>query len=105
MSMLDKLPKGGGDFDPFFIPDDWARLQYGRMLWKLPVARERLLSHWTHERHPYRNRFESHYRKWVELLLESGPEDDDRLDGIFRENGESLRTILREIPPVFGSFY
>lgn len=103
--MLDEMPEGGAEFDPFFVPDDWARLQYGRMLWKLPSFRKRLLDHWMDERHPYKNRFINRYRNSVERLLESDSSDDELLDKKFREYGESLRTIMREIPPVFGDFF
>ena len=103
--MLDKMPEGGAEFDPFFVPDDWARLQYGRMLWKLPSFRKRLLDHWMDERHPYRNRFVNRYRSSVVRLLESDPADDEHLDQDFRKHGESLRSVMREIPPVFGDFF
>jgi hypothetical protein len=105
MGQPSQLPRGGEPFDPFFVPDDWARLQYGRLLWKQPAFRKRLLNHWTDPRHPYSDRFQNLYRPWVEMLLESAPEDDGRMDRLFREHGHSLRTIMREIPPVLGSFF
>ena len=92
-------------FDPFFVPDDWARLEYGRLLWKRQETRERLLRHWCDPRHPYSGRFQARYRELVELLLESEADDNERLDADLRKRGHSLRTIMREIPPVFGSFY
>lgn len=87
------------------LPHDQVRLEYGRLLWKRPRARERLLRHWLDERHPYRDRFLEKWQPLVERLLESGPEEDDDIDAEFRRQGQSLRTIVREIPPVFGSFY
>ena len=102
--IVKNMPNGGEPFDPYFVPDDWARLQYGRLLWKKERTRNRLLSHWTDHRHPYRERF-LRYRKWVEILLQSEPSEEESIDRFLRENGQSLRTILREIPPVFGSFY
>lgn len=105
MKILDRAPQGGCEFDPFFVPDDWARLQYGRMLWKLPAFRKRLLDHWMDARHPYRDRFASRYRDSVERLLESDPADDETLERELRAQGESLRTVMREIPPVFGDFF
>lgn len=103
--MLDRAPQGGREFDPFFVPDDWARLQYGRMLWKLPSFRKRLLDHWMDERHPYRDRFANRYRNSVERLLGSDPANDIVLEQELRQQGESLRTVMREIPPVFGDFF
>ena len=87
------------------LPHDQVRLEYGRLLWRRPRARERLLRHWLDERHPYRDRFLEKWQPLVERLLESGPEDDDAMDAEFRQQGQSLRTVVREIPPVFGSFY
>lgn len=105
MSLLDDMPDGGEPFDPYFVPDDWARLQYGRMLWKYPASRARLLHHWCDPRHPWHERFGERYRPWVERLLTADPEQDDALDRSFQEEGHSLRTLIREIPPVFGAFY
>lgn len=92
-------------FDPFFVPDDWARLQYGRMFWKIPAMRERLLNHWCDPRHPYSDRFQVKYRPLVERLLTSSKDANETIDAEFRKEGHSLRTIMREIPPVFGSFF
>ena len=105
MTLLESAPAGGAEFDPYFVPDDWARLQYGRLLWKNAACRERLLRHWSDRRHPYHDRFLTKYRKWVEMLLESNPDENERIDQLLREHGHSLRTIMREIPPVFGSFF
>ncbi|MCF6312431.1 MAG: hypothetical protein L3J39_08260 [Verrucomicrobiales bacterium] len=105
MKMLKDMPSGGADFDPFFVPDDWARLQYGRMLWKSPSFRNRLLKHWTDIRHPYRDRFVNAYQGKVERLLSSAATENKALDETFRKEGESLRTVMREIPPVFGDFF
>ncbi len=96
---LEKCPEGGEPFDPFLVPEDWARLQYGRMLWKNPETRQRLLRHWTDMRHPYRERFLGRYRPWVEMLLESEPGNDEALDARLQEEGHSLHTLMREIPP------
>ena len=84
---------------------DQARLEYARLLWRRPGARARLLRHWTDARHPYAPRFQQEHRPYVELLLSSPESEDDRLDAEFRSAGRSLRTVVREIPPVFGSFY
>ena len=98
-------PVAEGRFDPYLVPDDWARLQYGRLLWKRDSTRERLLRHWSDPRHPYCERFLRRYRDFVVELLEASAEQDEDIDRCFRERGQSLRTVVREIPPVFGSFY
>jgi hypothetical protein len=87
------------------LPQDEARLEYGRLLWKRPRTRERLLRHWLDPRHPYSTRFSSTYRPHVEKVLTSSPAEDENLDQEFQEKGLSLRVVVREIPPVFGSFY
>jgi hypothetical protein len=84
---------------------DQARLEYARLLWKRPRARERLLSHWTDPRHPYAGRFENDFRNLIERVLLATADDDDALDLELRAEGKSLRVVVREIPPVFGSFY
>ena len=84
---------------------DQARLEYGRLLWKRPSARARLLHHWTDPRHPYAERFAREYRALVERVLTGTAEEDDALDAELRKQGQSLRSVVREIPPVFGSFY
>ena len=84
---------------------DQARLEYARLLWRRDSARQRLLRHWTDPRHPYRERFTGQYRPLVERVLAADPAQDDALDAELRAEGQSLRVIVREIPPVFGSFY
>ena len=83
--------------------DDLARLEYGRMFWKNPRLRSYLLSHWLDQRHPYRERFVQN-RPLIEEILESS-ENDDALDARLHSRGLSLRAVMREIPPVFGSFW
>ncbi len=84
---------------------DQARLEYGRLLWGRPSAKARLLRHWADERHPYAQRFAETYRPWVEKVLEAKEQADDALDEELSRHGLSLRVVVREIPPVFGSFY
>lgn len=81
---------------------DLARLEYGRILWAHPVSRERLILHWTSPTHPHQERFAEH-RSLVEQVLAPG-KDDVALDADLRAQGHSLRTAVREIPPVFGDF-
>lgn len=88
---------------PYVNYDDVARLQYGRMMWRLPDMRARLLRHWLDERHPHHDRF-AERRALVEGLL-SSTESDLELDTRLRRQDSSLRAAAREIPPVFGSFF
>ena len=80
---------------------DIARLEYGRMLWRSAPTRLRLLAHWVNPEHPYAERFLSK-RFLVERILESTL-PNDQLDRQLQAEGHSLRTLMREIPPVFGS--
>ena len=86
------------------LTQDLARLEYGRLLWRNPKSREKLLHHWNDRRHPYRDRFRSH-REQIERILAAPAEDDDELNTILIAQGTSLRVLVREIPPVFGSFW
>ncbi len=83
--------------------DDVARLVYGRLMWRLPQMRARLLAHWLDERHPHRERFQAQ-RDLIEEVLESELGSEE-LDLALRQRGSSLRCIAREIPSVFGSFF
>ncbi len=87
------------------LPQDEARLEYGRLLWRKPTARERLLRHWSDPRHPYSERFLRQWKPWVEKLLQAPANHDAELDVELRVQGLSLRVLVREIPPVLGSFY
>lgn len=84
---------------------DEARLEYGRLLWRTERGRERLLRHWIDERHPYRERFLGKWQPLVTRVLNTAPSDDDALDAELQRGGCSLRAVVREIPPVFGSFW
>jgi hypothetical protein len=81
--------------------DDMARLEYGRLLWRNPRLRARLLAHWTSPDHPGAQRF-GERRALVEHVL-SFTGSDAALDTDLRASGHSLRAVVREIPPVFGS--
>lgn len=83
--------------------DDLARLRYGRLLWRNPASRVRLVRHWTDERHPYRERFLTGQALIEDVLAST--EEDGVLDRRLRGRGTSLRAVTREIPPVFGSFW
>lgn len=79
---------------------DIARLEYGRLLWN-SASRSRLLAHWLNPEHPYAERFRGK-RALVERILESSL-PDEQLDQQLQAEGHSLRSLMREIPPVFGS--
>ena len=83
---------------------EYAKLYYGRMLWKNAQFRERLLRHWTDPRHPHAERFQE-WRPEVERILESPKGSDEELDRQLRERGLSLRVVVKEISSVFGSFF
>lgn len=80
---------------------DIARFEYGRLLWKNPNARQRLLAHWENPAHPYSHRFAENKSLLCEIL--ESPLGEGELDDQLRQSGLSLRTVAREIPPVFGS--
>lgn len=84
---------------------DEARLEYGRRFWKNPDRKARLLAHWQDERHPYRDRFMGRWLPWVDRVLSALPGHDDELDADLQKAGLSLRVVVKEIPPVFGSFW
>ena len=83
--------------------DDIARLEYGRMMWRRPAMRARLLAHWLDPRHPYRERFIQR-RPVIEGLLYTS-ENTPALQQRLLAEGTSLRCVAREIPPVFGDFF
>lgn len=56
------------------LEHDQARLECGRLVWRRPQARERLLRHWTNSEHPYADRFVGEIRAMVEWLLGSTPD-------------------------------
>ena len=90
---------------PIGIPNqDYAKLEYGRMLWRNPDMRERLLRHWTDPRHPHAERFQE-WRSEVEALLASPKGNDEEIDRQLRRRGLSLRVVVLEIPSVFGDFF
>jgi hypothetical protein len=90
---------------PYAMMHDLARLEYGRLLWRKARTRERLLRHWTDARHPYRDRFLETWQPVVEEVLLSDPAHDFDLDASLKARGLSLRVVVREIPPVIGSFF
>ena len=88
---------------PYVSYDDVARFEYGRRFWRIPEMRLKLLAHWLDDRHPHRERFVEQ-RPLIEEVLAS-TETARALDAKLRERGTSLRSVAREIPPVFGQWY
>ena len=103
MRQAQQLDEDAAVWGPYPNYDDIARYRYGRLLWQREDARQRLLAHWLHPEHPHRERFQEH-RALVEELFESDLTLTE-LDRRFRERGTSLRCVVREILPVFGSFF
>ena len=83
---------------------EYAKLEYGRLLWRVPEYRDRLLRHWKDPRHPHAERFAQHEPE-VRRILESPEGSDGQLDAEFRLRDLSLRVVVKEIPSVFGSFF
>lgn len=83
---------------------EYAKLEYGRLLWRNPEFRARLLHHWRDPRHPHAERFVQ-YEAQVRHVLESPKGSDAVLDAELRDHGLSLRVVVKEIPSVFGSFF
>ena len=83
---------------------EYAKLEYGRLLWRNPVYHERLLRHWRDSRHPHAERFAEREAD-VTYMLESPQSSDSALDAELQWRNSSLRAVVKEIPSVFGSFY
>jgi hypothetical protein len=84
--------------------EEYAKLEYGRLLWRVPIYRERLLRHWHDPRHPHAGRFAEHENE-VTRILETSKDSDAALDSELRQHNSSLRAVVKEIPSVFGSFF
>jgi hypothetical protein len=84
--------------------EEYAKLEYGRLLWRVPAYRERLLRHWQDPRHPHAGRFAEHEPE-VSRILASPKDSDAVLDAELRQRDSSLRAVVKEIPSVFGSFF
>ena len=83
---------------------EYAKLEYGRLLWRVPAYRERLLRHRHDPRHPHAERFAEHETE-VTHVLESAKDSDATLDAELRQHKLSLRVGVKEIPSVFGSLF
>lgn len=100
---MDESSKSNSVWGPYPNYDDIARFEYGQRLWRDPASRLRFLAHWSDTRHPYRDRFQEN-RELVEHVLSSAKSAEE-LDAELRQRDTSLRCVVREIPPVFGSFW
>src|ERR1700744_1170043 len=76
---------------------EYAKLEYGRLLWRVPAYRERLLRHWRDPRHPHAGRFAEHEAE-VTQLLASPKDSDEVMDAELRKRNLSLRAVVKEIP-------
>jgi hypothetical protein len=83
---------------------EYAKLEYGRLLWRVPAYRQRLLCHWKDARHPHAARFAEHEAEVIRILA-SAKDSDAALDAELRRRQSSLRAVVKEIPSVFGSFF
>ena len=83
---------------------EYAKLEYGRLLWRNPEFSGRLLRHWRDPHHPDAERF-AEYEAEVRHILESPKGSDAELDAQLQQRGLSLRVVVKEIPSVFGSFF
>lgn len=83
---------------------EYAKLEYGRLLWRNPAFRKRLVNHWSDSRHPHAARFAEHEPE-VRFILESPKGSDAEVDAELQKRGLSLRVVVKEIPSVFGSFF
>ena len=84
--------------------EEYAKLEYGRLLWRVPAYRKRLMRHWHDPRHPHAGRFAEHEAE-VANILASPKDSDNKLDAELRQRNSSLRAVVKEIPSVFGSFF
>jgi hypothetical protein len=84
--------------------EEYAKLEYGRLLWRVPAYRDRLLRHWHDPRHPHAGRFVEHEIE-VTRILGTSKDSDTALDAELRRRNSSLRAVVKEIPSVFGSFF
>ena len=56
--------------------EEYAKLEYGRLPWRVPAYRERLLRHWKDSRRPHAQRFGEAFGnslgEWYFLLAGEG---------------------------------
>ena len=82
---------------------EYAKLEYGRLLWRVPVYRERLLNHWKDARHPHAARFAEHESD-VCRVLESPDGSDAQWTRNF-VNADPVCGLSLKKFRVFGSFF
>jgi hypothetical protein len=78
-----------------------ARFEYGRLLWKNPSLRQRMLAHGSDFMHPSHRRFLDYQEAFEEVL--SSSTSGEELDRDLRKRILSLRVVANETPSVFVS--
>lgn len=82
--------------------EDQTRLHYARVFWKSPRTRPRLRAVYEHPDNPYRDTWQARQPDLIRLLEST---DDAALDASLRARGESLRTLIRLLPPIFPKLW
>ncbi|MGF1678168.1 MAG: hypothetical protein ACFCUX_03120 [Candidatus Methylacidiphilales bacterium] len=80
---------------------DYQRLEMARLFWN-GRARQALLDTWLDPRHPGRERFLVQ-RDLIIGLLEA--DDPQAFAETLRDQGHSLRTLIRDIPVIFPDWF
>ena len=70
---------------------EYAKLEYGRMVWRLPAFRERLLRHWRNPRHLLDDYLPLATR-WT--IFDNRNQPPKRLADSASDGIESLRTLI-----------
>lgn len=83
--------------------EEYAKLEYGRLLWRVPAYRERLLPHWYDPRHPHAGRFVEREAE-VTRILESPKDSDAALDSELRRRNSNLRASSKKFRPYSARF-
>lgn len=82
--------------------EDQTRLHYARVFWRSPRTRPRLRAVYEHPDNPYRSQWMQRQDDLIRLLESV---DDGALDQSLRARGESLRTLIRLLPPIFPKLW
>jgi len=82
---------------------EYAKLEYGRLLWRVPAYRERLLRHWHDVRHPHAERF-AQCEAEVTRILESERIPMPRWTPNCASATPACARLLRKSRPFLGPF-